>query len=232
MRLGLGDYGHPDRQQFVARSLFWETANRVTPEPFREFEAIALDDTPVSEAVAGWCERWALTDDWIREDAAFTLRFLREPTIPDEIAPTGEGSIAHGLALGIAGPVDPETSVYAAARLSGWVRHRPVPAIAWDPETETEAAFLERVREYVAERKAQAEAAGLERNPEKRMAPLRHFEWAARYQFERLSFNAIAALPGSGADRKGISHGVHAVADLIGLTLRPARGGRPRKGGS
>jgi hypothetical protein len=86
--------------------------------------------------------------------------------------------------------------------------------------------FENKLTEYCDEIEGRAEAAGRERWRPKRAAE-RHLEWLVRWQVQQWSWTKLQREYST--PKNTIHDAVHATAELIQLTVRRGRPGRPRK---
>lgn len=192
-----------------------------------------------------WCRRWGLSYRYAQNTAMNTLNHAARAMERGEPLPV----TLEGFCMSVGGSEEifnPGTRQYeevgrVALRLDCLAEDRPGPPFRWNPTHETKAAAMQRIvtalREDVASAldriEAEKLAAGLQPVPTKR--ELVHFEWLARYQILRETYDEIAGRERTNgrakASRQLIEHGVKATAALLGLEpLRDPdrRGGRPR----
>jgi len=199
-------------------------------------------DAPAQEIVCQWQARYRLPDQWVFDFFMLEL----EGAAPDDgrwyWEPGRQGPLRYTLR---AGKVPHRNGGYHIALYElheyfefedGTLSDDDFDTIGmYDPRAETENDAVKRIMPELERRLRKAlkvtaldDADLCETVPTRNLPPGRHFDWTVRYQVLGESFARIAASDGV-LDRT-VSDGVHAVADLIGLTLRkPSKGGRPRK---
>ncbi|HZJ02257.1 MAG TPA: hypothetical protein VFE20_01030 [Thermoleophilia bacterium] len=178
-----------------------------------------------SEALQRWAEHYHLTDPWCIDFAIYTLREGRAAYEPLKV----ETSVA----LGQNAHPDPEHGFSFTLRAPGF--GPTLPESGWNPAREARGEAKKRITlalgqkldEYLDEMEQRARMRGLVASIRKQDGD-RHFRWFVRYQCREESYSSIAK--SEHADRRTVSEAVKDLAELIGLTLRPAtKPGRPRR---
>lgn len=251
-RLGSGGFAWPDSDDSrqVGRSLFLEEVRRREPGVLANLADMAgLDErgrfepsTVSRAALEEWGKRWNLSDRWCLDIADATVKTWQGPTgdLLHEPFPVGQGPFRDRNAVVAAldwlypvaveaNPLDDDEERIPAldAEVMSWnPRHE-----SWEQaETRMTAAFHRHIRAHRDQIQALAETAGLERTTSR---TARHFRWLAMYQVQRLpkgerfSYRTLAKV--ERVEMQSIEQALKETAELIGLTLRKGKGGRPRK---
>lgn len=157
-----------------------------------------------SPAIAGLLDKAAaalLSGEAARDPAAFAVSLLEEAC----------------ARAGMAAPCSPADLRALILDVTGW---RDVPLVHWTSDPEMRRLALDQARQSLAARPA----LDLHLSP----TFLEHLAWFVAYQCTGQSFAAIAQRMGH--TRQAVAVAVRAMADEIGLPLRPANApGRPRK---
>jgi hypothetical protein len=204
----------------------------------------ALQATPELTELTGrlgaWSARWHLTDAWLLADTRNTLSVWHQypPTQAD--ARLGFHSDGRGMMV-------PETVMEVRPRGEAAFELELEPCRPFEPTLETWHTFEERVQAWKQRNRAAAaymkDKYGLAWSDVKRARHSKDaflpFEWLARYQCLGHSYAAIGADPANtrhqdrqpltGIDASNVRKAITKAAAAIGLTLRPASRGRPRK---
>lgn len=215
-----------------------EMVEYVQGPEFRRLLKIAGDaDWRLSELIQAWQQRHNLTDSWLADAARSTMIVAASFK--------GAGALLSGMWLVL--PDSNPAANMVDATLRNWVSTsalRPrefaelqtiiASSTAFDSRTETVDQAVERIRSSfdnwlrpVLQRRADEEFARNDAMKPVMVRSMNSFEWLVRYQVLGTSRSAIAKA--DGLDHANVSRGVNATADLIGLTLRYEKGGRPRK---
>lgn len=225
----------------------------VTDIPDHEIEVITPEAVKARQAVISWAEDYHLGpsnfereglpgDTWFLERAHDTLRYWCHRRYSD----------TRGKAwspLGASDMLRFELSQRNAERKAevfdpGKVRplrFSSAPTIAihfpsyeWQPDGELEADLEDRIianvrhwlRQHIAYGKAVAQQHRWEPTLEKRELE-NHLKWVVLYQVKELNFTEVAKCVHR--NRRHVTNEISNTAELIGIILRPARRGRPKK---
>lgn len=176
----------------------------------------ALPATPelaaLRSSLEAWATRWSLTDDWLLADARHTLSIWQQYPTTSSATPLrfhadGWGGAVHELGIEHCHPFEPTRETWRdfTTRVGQWTRRN----------RDAAAALMQ--------------AHGLEWSGARRARsgpdPFRPFAWLARYQCRREGYATIS----TNVDPSNVRKAVKQAAQEIGLTLRPAAKGRPKK---
>jgi hypothetical protein len=163
-----------------------------------------------------WCDAWHWHDEWQMDAALDTLRHWWYGG--DE--PLGWGLFCKGEEIRFG-----RDEMRFSFEHEGWMPSRQT----WkDAAAELRRAFEEQVGEYRERLERLAIERGLEKAPVKRGSdPARHLEWLVRWQCQRWTKREIADT--YHATPAAVTDGIECAAQLVGVTLRKGKPGRPRK---
>jgi hypothetical protein len=199
-----------DADAFLARRL---TADEQTSQ---------LGSTPATfsllcAALSAWAKRHRLDDDWcVRAAVAAMAEWSASSKPPAKNAV----DVVYRLVKGMREQLRevPPTAPSEAVGLSWGIGGR---------------SFSSTVKRSVVDR-VRARRTRIARTVRKRgfspavRALRRHFDWTVRYQIEGKSFGEIAETPGQTVSARAVEKAVKALAQKIGLQLRPHGKGGPR----
>jgi hypothetical protein len=215
IRLGIGEAIPPGQPSFKAQRIFLEMlfSEKAAAPAIRELAAIAehpaaakLPGMYVEDEVLVWGAKWHLHDPAEHCDHGgwWLIR-----TMQHHVNHWREFPRYRGHFLGF-------IQVYRAPT---WPQ-----APSWNPNDATEEHYRFEIERYIRT---------IKKHPEYVAAPKKsemgHFTWLTLHQVCAWSPARIARERSDHADVRAISKAIRETANMIGLTPRPARRGRPKK---
>ncbi len=172
------------------------------------------------ESVLEWARRWHLGDEWCLEVAQRTMSLWYESELARERL-----SLDVNFAMWYPLLTDDERTV--ELRLYGW---DPSMERREDAEVRVRTTFENAMKQAFDQAQQLAQQRGLRSTPVKRQS--QHFEWLARYQVQEWNQADIAGFYLGDKSKPlvdTVRDGLRTTAELIRLTLRKPKPGRPRK---
>jgi hypothetical protein len=243
MLLGTGEYSHPSNITSLAQSTFIRLLRSEAEEVINDLEevwpiyleALATCDriinyrqlaedpscVPLNEALNSWAAKYNLDADWCKDTALRAFEYWG--TAPEDYdTDYWEGGGWTDVPMEIGDSPDfAERSFTFSHSIDGLI---------WSTReqivSELRSEFERVVSDYVNHLENVLRDAGHTISPKKRSAD--HFIWFIRYQVQKKSQNKI--VQEFNQDRTTVRDGIHSIAELIKLPLRPtSRPGRPRR---
>lgn len=223
MKLAGGEFllpGEPGDDVVTARWIFLGAVREHGPKVLQDLAELL--PSPTDEELGAWASRWHLSEPWVLEVARDSIEWWAvskpEPLTWSLIGPE-KGALVPPVPSLDLGPWWP------------WFETRQ------EAERRLRKDFPKRLKAYLDGVQASLEEQGLSRPQEKRSNlaehadiggdAAQHFTWLALYQCQEMSHQTIADQ--LNRDRRSVGKALKKTADMIGLTLREPKPGRPRQ---
>ncbi len=178
-------------------------------------QAYRADLTALFHAITRWADRYRIRDAWLLECVFRNL----------------VGWHKGDSEWGYPGSVGFSQGVFLVSGIEGdqhGVRDlQPPPKPIYNPLTETREQYLARMAKYCAEQEGKLEKLLPDVRPTESIRVREHYDWLVQFQIRDQNYRQIAVSTKRHVLWAAIRAAVNEKADIIGLTLRPARRGRP-----